>query len=352
MTPAASLRARAAGSRCRVALLCVLTALLWLAPSGARAERVGVVVVSTVNTQSDEGLRLSEALGKALRERLVVDVVAGGEAQRLLPQGGVAEACMVESACQQQLAERLEVEVLLLLTVVRVGARVQIEVTWVDVLRERTAARAPLQIADDGPPAAEVFAEAALELMPEALSRAVVTTDSRARADRADAAAGAESDRADASAARKSDGLARPAQRQEARAAATLLAGSGGAGEDVGSRRRMSPAAWIVGGIGAAALVSGGAFAVDAALRYRDLDMRDCNRMACAPGDIDAVDQRALAADVLIGVGVVATATAAALYWTSDAAPASAGRARAERAPGAALHLSPEAWTVTWSGAF
>ena len=83
--------------------------LVGVAPGVARADdvpRVGVVVAVHVNLNADEASALGGALGAVLRETLVVDVVAGEEAQRRLPDGGVEELCLTRPECVRDIAAR------------------------------------------------------------------------------------------------------------------------------------------------------------------------------------------------------------------------------------------------------
>ena len=255
---------------------------LCLGPVAASAERLGVVVAVTVNTRKHEARRLADALGSALLDQLDIDVVAGSEAERRLPPEGVPDTCVVDTACQRDVARRLEADQLLLLAVVRVGARVQLDATWVHVASGRTASR-PRILLQDGQRARKVFADAVFELMPDAALR----MGGR-------------------------DGAGRDASGRTAPAAATEIARPASRG------RHPTPGVWVTGTFGAAALVVSGLFAADALDRHRDLEERGCAEMACPMADIDAVDARTRIADVLLGVGVVAGVTAVVLYLRSS----------------------------------
>jgi hypothetical protein len=300
-----------------IARLAALVALLgiWLMPPAARAERVGVVVAAAVNTHRGEDERLATELGRALREQLDIDVVAGSEAERRLPSGGVPDTCVVDSACQRDVAGRLAADQLLILAVVRVGARVQIDTTWVDATTGRTASRTRILIHDNGKPARTVFAGAAFELLPDAALR-IGEAGRPGRGGGSDAAGAA---------------LSQTAPRPS---------------------RRLTPGVWVAGGISAGALLAGGIVAIDAVRRHRDLDARGCDDMTCPRADIDAVDTRARLADALFGVGLVAGVTAGVLYWRSSRTePAHAARSGS---PG--MHMDVTATrhglAITWGGHF
>ena len=283
-------------------------------PAVAAAERVGVVVAVTVNTRAREAQRLADALGAALLDQLDIDVVAGREAERRLPPEGVPDTCVVDSACQQDVARRLEADQLLLLAVVRVGKRVQIDATWVHVATGRTASR-PRILLQDGQSTKDVLADAVFELMPDAALR---MGSGRRRAGEP-TAPGASLPAAE---------LVRPAPQP----------------------RRMTAGAWIAGGIGVGALAASGMFALDATRRYRDLDAGGCADMACSISDIDAVDSRALVTDVLLGVGVAAGITAVVLYWRSGA-PASEQTVGLRR-PRLDVAATAGGMAITWGGWF
>ncbi|WP_428268285.1 hypothetical protein [Haliangium sp.] len=274
-----------------------LVALAW--PAAARAERVGVVVVATVNTHGSEADELSDSLGHALRARLDVDVIAGAEVTRRLPPEGMPETCVADAACQRDLARRLEADQLLLLAVVRVGTRVQIDITWVDPASGRTASRDRVRL-EDGAAVAEVFEAAAAALLPDA------------------------------------------APRPEAAPAAVVAAPARAPEPPLPPpRRHLTTGVWIAAGVGVAALATGAVVGGDAWRRYRDLDEDGCGQRPCALADIEAVDDRALAADALVLVGVVAGATAAILYWRSGSArEPTAARARPDPVH---LSISPRA---------
>lgn len=297
-------------------LLVAALAGVWLLPAGARAERVGVVVAAQVNTRGDEARELAAALGRALRARLAVDVVAGDEAARRLPPGGVPDTCVADTGCQRDVARRLDADQLLLLAVVRVGTRVQVDATWVDVARGRTASRPRILVEDGGSPAAAVFTMAASVLLPEAAPRAP-------RAPRG----------------------SRDAAGPDATSAGPVAPAPARTG------RRLTTGTWIAASAGAAALVAGGVIGVDALRRHRALDDRGCARVACPDGDIDAVDTRAMIADALLGAGVIAAVTAALLYWSSD----EPGPERSMTSgPGLGIDLggAGRGVAITWGGRF
>ena len=291
-------------------LLAALVTLATLAvPSRAVAERVGVVVAVSVNIEENASQRLAARLGRALRERLRVDVIAGAEAARRLPPGGASDACVVEAACLRELGKRLAADQLLLLAVISVGDSVQIDPTWVDVASGKTVARERIAIEDRDAPVDEIFAAAAPLLLPDARAR--------------------EPARADALAA----GPVRAEPPGVARTAAAAPRG-----------RHATAGVWIAGGVSAAALVASGVLGLDAYRKYDALESMGCDRMMCDEARIDEVDSRALAADILLGVGVVAGASAVLLYaYSGD---------EAEAAHRVGVGAAGEGITFTYGGRF
>lgn len=109
-----------------------------------------------------------------------------------------------------------------------------------------------------------------------------------------------------------------------------------GASSTAGSREQRSEpgaaaprtpvAAYVLGGVGLAAL--GGFVGFAASGKSRENDLRDdpcAASSTCAPADIDKVKQRYVVADVLLGAGIVSLGAATVIYlaWPSKA-PAAA----------------------------
>ncbi len=135
-----------------------------------KAPRVGVVVSVQVNLNKSEVQKISQAMGRALRQRLVVDVVAGPEAMRRLPSEGVSESCVVDENCIKDAAQRLTADELLFLVAVRVGNRIQVDSTWVDPANGRSASR-PKVVMVKLDEAETRFADAASLILPDAAVR-------------------------------------------------------------------------------------------------------------------------------------------------------------------------------------
>ncbi len=248
--------------------------------ASARAEglRIGVVIATRVNVTEGEADALASTLGDALQGQLVADVVAGAESRRRLP-ATMPEDCVAQPACVQDIAERLGADELLFLVVVRLGPRVQIDSTWARPKTQQVASRSALVIEDGKQGAPAVFAGAARRLFPEAPVAVVsspVAVETRSRG------------------------------------------------------RRITRGVGIAGAVSVAALAGGIGLALAARSDYDDLEADGCDQMACpGVGDrIDAMENKALAADVLFGASAVAAGVAAILYLGSggvEQAPVSVG---------------------------
>jgi hypothetical protein len=246
------------------------------APGAAGAQpvpRVGVAVSTEVNVAPAEAQKMSEALGKALHDKLMVDVIAGAEAARRLPEEGVADNCVVDKACIADIAQRLSADQLLFLVVVRVGGRVQIDSTWADGATGKTVSRAAVVI-DAGQDPEEQFAAAAANLMPDA------------------------------------------APRQETPIVQQPEGGPTGPDGPITITRerprRMTTPAWIAAGVGGAALAGAVTFTFLTRSAYKD-----CEGIECTDGKLDSIEKRALAADLLWGTAAAAAVTTGVLYWMS-----------------------------------
>lgn len=258
------------------ALVC--TALATEAAAQPSPQRVGIVVTTAVNVSDDEADALSAALGHALEEGLGVVVTAGAETRRRLPLDGLSEGCVADAACRGDLGQRLDADELLMLVVARVGTRVQVDTTWVDVATGKVASR-PVLVLDTGAEPAEVFRGAGATLLPHI----------------------------------------QPPPRPQGPGLATAGPGPGpGPARTVRTGRRMTTGVWIAAGVSAAALAGGASFGVLSLTGYGDLEERGCKTMACPASDIDTLARNGTAADILYGVSILAGATALVLYLSSD----------------------------------
>jgi hypothetical protein len=244
-----------------------------------KAPRVGVVVSVQVNLNKSEVQKISQALGRALRQRLVVDVVAGPEAIRRLPADGVSESCVVDESCIKDAAQRLSADELLFLVAVRVGNRIQVDSTWVDPANGRSASR-PKVVMVKLDEAEERFADAASLILPDAAVRPT----------------------------------------QQVSEGADL---GGGASAVVirTTPRRMTIPAWVTGGLAVAAAGTSVGFFIVTRNDYGQLEEqcgreRNCDSPTWDPLK-DKIDRNAITADILAGAAVVSAAATFVLWWTS-----------------------------------
>jgi hypothetical protein len=263
-------------------------AMVLLLPASARADkapRVGVVVSVQVNLKKAEVQQISQSLGRALRQRLVVDVVAGSEAMRRLPSEGVSESCVVDETCIKDTAQRLSADELLFLVAVRVGNRIQVDSTWVDPANGRSASR-PKVVMVKLDEAEARFSDAASLILPDAEVRATAQLGDEGGQERA---------------------------------------GQGGRAGTVIIRttpRHMTWPAWAT--LGATVILGGTAagYAIATRNEFNNLKERCVAEMMSCQEDVykparDSVHSKAITADVLTGLAIAGGVTTAILYFTS-----------------------------------
>lgn len=275
--------------------------VLFATASGVHAERlrrVGVVVTLAVNAPRAE--KLASRLGDALREALVVDVIAGADAARRLPASGVPNACVSEPKCIDDVARRLDADELLMLSVVRVGDHIQIDSTWVDVATKHAVSRPAMEISVGKEDPATILAAAAPELLPDAPRRA-------------DAAAG-------------TTDPSGPAQGGDPVPLPEAPVATGG--------HHITTGMWITGGVAVAAVAGGVGFGLVARNRYHDLE--GCPG-GCTDSDLDGLRRVDLTADLLFGTAIVCATTTVVLYYLSDADEPSVAAAPAVTADGVGM---------------
>jgi hypothetical protein len=261
----------------RAARWCAAIAVL-LAAGAAHADvsRIGVVVASRGTLSEKEADWLAGRLGRSLEARLEVEVVAGVEARRRMPKGGVPKDCAAKLDCLREMAHRLRSDELLLLFIARSGSKVQIGVTWSDPDIAVGADRPPLVMPDlVGDDAERVLAAAPNLLLPHA--------SPRWRRPKPDAG---------------------PEIALEAPPRFV---------------RRVTVPVLVTGALALAAAGTGAGFAVVARAEYNELEADGCHRDACGWADrrVDQMERRALVADILLGTAAAAAATSAILYFTT-----------------------------------
>ena len=267
-------------------------AIAAMAGGVARADsRVGVVVASRAEVSERDADGLASRLGRALAAQLEVDVVAGTDARRRLPPGGVARDCASDPDCLHDVAARLDGDELLLLDISRAGRRVTLGITWCDPDIGLVADRDVLSLpALAGAEADRMLAAAASQLLPHAAPR-VDATGSLV--------------------------MSRPPP----------------------APRRLTGPTLAAGAVAVAALGAGIGFATAARADYNELEEDGCARATCAAARrrVDQMERRALTADILFGTAAVAAVTGAILYLTSGGESESRWSAGATPSRGGAL---------------
>jgi len=258
----------------------------------ARADsRVGVVVASRAALSEGDADGLASRLGRALAAQLEVDVVAGIDARRRLPPGGVARDCASDPDCLHDAATRLDGDELLILDISRAGRRVTLGITWCDPDIGLVADRDVLSLpALAGAEADRMLAAAASRLLPHAAPR-VDATGSLV--------------------------MSRPPP----------------------APRRLTGPTLAAGAVAVAALGAGIGFATAARADYNELEQDGCARATCAAARrrVDQMERRALTADILFGTAAAAAVTGVILYLTSGGESESRWSAGATPSSGGAL---------------
>jgi hypothetical protein len=247
------------------------------AAAPASVPRVVIVVELAVNLPAGRADALAAALADALNRELEVDALGGADVTRRLPPEGLPDECVGDAGCIATIATRLEADQLLFLAIVQVGDHTQVDATWVDAATGASASRPRAEITTEAR-AVSVFGAMAQRYLPDA----------------------------------------------RARDQAIVVAGGDGGGRDVvivpgGTRRRLTRTAKLTGGVAIAATVGAAALGLSTRSMYKA-----CEREGtCTDDELDAVDRRALFADLTLGVAVAASATTLVLYLLSgeDEAP-------------------------------
>lgn len=239
------------------------------ARSEERAPRVAIVSTVMVNVDDALAVKVATELGATLSKKLVVDAIAGEEANRRLPDGKVPQGCVAEKECILEIVERLDADQVLFLAVIRLNDRLQIDPTWSDATGTRVISRSALVVGIDDS-WANTFEAAATSLLPDAAERLESKTEIRF---------------------------------VEAPGKPT---------------RKITTGVWVAGSVSAAALVGAVSFSIAAKKADNRLQDNQCDLRPCNDSLIDSLDRRALAADLLYGAFLAAGVTAGVLYYVSD----------------------------------
>lgn len=291
-----------------LALAVVLWAALLPEAAAQSPQRVGIVVTTAVNLDESEADELASALGQALEQSLGVVVTAGAETRRRLPLEGVPAGCVGDAACRTDLGQRLDADELLMTVAARVGNRVQLDITWVEVASGKVASRPVIVLAGDADRTAVLRGSGKI-LLPHIQP---VPSSGDARGD----------------------------------GSAPALTGSAPPGR---SERHMTSGTWIAASVSAVTLA--GALG----LGYRSMSLDD---EGCDPTDCDekkkSLRTNNTLADGLAIVSVAAGVTALILYLGSDEPAAAGERAGASRPgrPVVGLGAGPGGIQISIGGGF
>lgn len=287
------------GTRFSLTAAALLFAVTVSSVPEARADevsRVAVVVSLSVNADTEQTARLAGALAQVLEREFLVKAIGGSAVDEKLVDG-VPDDCIANAECVRTLAKTLDVEQMLLLTIVRVGERFKVSVTWGDGSDGRTLSRVTIDIDVEQQDPGPVFAVYATRLLPDATPRPD-EPDPKKGNDGGQAGDGKTGDNGKMGDGQSDTGKTSPA---------------------VGFRpqsRHMTTGSWVAAGAGATLLVAGIGFGLAARGTYGELDTSGCAG-ACAEADLDKLAFQTTAADVLFGAALVSGVTAALLYWRS-----------------------------------
>jgi hypothetical protein len=288
-----------------------LAAVLWAAllPEAAAQspQRVGIVVTTAVNLDESEADELAAALGQALEQSLGVVVTAGAETRRRLPRDGVPAGCVGDAACRTDLGQRLDADELLMTVAARVGNRVQLDITWVEVASGKVASRPVIVLEGDADRTAVLRGSGKI-LLPhiQPVPRSV-----------------------DVRAAESAPALTSSDQPER-------------------SERHMTTGTWIAGSVSAVTLAGALGAGVFSKSLYDDSCGEGCDRSGIS------LELSNTIGDALAIVSVAAGVTALVLYLGSDEPAAAGERADASRPgrPVVGLGAGPDRIQIRIGGAF
>ncbi|MBI2377510.1 MAG: hypothetical protein HYV07_26145 [Deltaproteobacteria bacterium] len=283
--------------RSTVAWLAVALTALVSSGAGAAPTRVGLVVNLRVNVDEQRADELAAALGKALRAKERVDVVAGAEVSRRLQPDGVPEDCVARPECVDRVAVRLDADELLFLVLVKIGDTVQVDATWAAKGGERTLSRD--QIVLESSPDEQVFAQAASGLLPPGRRGSSVPTGSDT-----------------------GQGTGQGTATAPRRAVSTVASSPAAPG--------VLPVA-IAGGVAILALAGGIGLAITTRDDYESALDLGCDSRVCGAREeiiLDELGQRGLLTNVLFATAAVAGVTTMLLHLANLDAPVSARTVR------------------------
>jgi hypothetical protein len=249
---------------------------------------LGIVPHPVVNVSDAEKRELSLAIGQAIARHYDLGI------SKESPPQSLPDDCVGQPECIRAVGEKMHADHLLFLVMVRVGQRVQVDPTWVDVSTGRTSNRDPVVI--EGSRKDETLREVAPALVPRGAAQPaqepkVATKPPPPSSSKAGAKTSPDP-------WRDSPGTS---------ASAPLSEPEGGSG--VGSR------VWIATGVAAVALIVGLTLVVGGGSDYNaflesgcDVDVNRCR------GDLGRFQRRSLVANLFLAGAAAAGATAIMLY--------------------------------------
>lgn len=264
----------------------VALTLLTASAASAAPVRVGIAVQLSVNLDEGARTRVVEGLEEAVRAKLGRDVIAGAEVKRRLPGGEVPKQCVADAACLRDLGARLSADELVLVVLVRLGERIQLDPTWVDASTGRAAPRPAINLPFDDPEGQQVILLDAIDaLFPGATPSPPASTATSSVS---------------------------PPSRLAITETSTLGVGL--------SAASPSPTAavplpvWIVGGVSAATLLTGAGLGISSLAQRGGLDADGCRQEQCEVARVDRLARTARATEVLLGVGAALAGVTVAMY--------------------------------------
>ena len=314
------MRPRTSSPLARLLLLGLTTCLLsWsllaqtLAPAAAQSANaeypVGIVVVTAIGLERGEADAVARALGDTLQEKLLV------QAKMNPKQGAISESCAAKPRCISQVGSDLQARELLFLAVVRLGDRLQMNVTWAEVATGKTQPREPIRVKGTGTEPG-LFADVVAGLVPNASERpagsAGTTADKRTDPD-PDPGTPGDKDGTGDSTGDGNDSVGAGALDP------TIDPTVGGGPIDRPGKRRLTTGVLIAGGISAVALIGGATFGAMALGTDGGLQDDECHLGPCDMIDdrVDTLRRQVNLSDAFFATALVAGAAAGFLYWRS-----------------------------------
>ncbi|MFO0724401.1 MAG: hypothetical protein U1E65_11495 [Myxococcota bacterium] len=274
------------------------SAILWaLCSFPAWAEpTIAVITHPVVNVPDEESGRLASEIAQVLQKRYNARFISGREVTNKLPTN-LADDCAVQPSCTRDLGQKLGAEQLLFLVMVRVGTKVQIDSTWVDVGVDRSSTRDPIMLESDPTRRVEVIRETAPTLVPRG---ALITRAEKLSPDQETG----KNDPADISA--RADRA--PRERPE-------IVDAWAEDRVTQHKAKISAGVWVAGGVSAAALVTGIVMIITANKDYNAVVACEVNARPCEiDGSLNRFSTLSAVSSFLLSSAALAAATAVGLY--------------------------------------